>query len=915
MYPIKVSFLAFALLLPSLGGCDSTTPQEHVARAEQNLATNDLRTAVIELKNALQKQPDLASARLLLGEAHARLGDYPSALKEFERALDLGIDDQRLKVDLLAAKVRVGRYQEVIGELADAGALPKPLAVVLADAYLAGGDAGRARVLYQQAPQLAGANLGLARIAWSEGDAERAGHYFDQAVTLDENSVDAWLAKAEFELSQHTLDAAAQSFERASALPAGDLSGALGLARVSLLQGDLTAAGERIRNVLKRAPRLPVAQYLDGLIRFQQGDLDGAEAAIRNVQSVMPDHAPSLYLMGAIKYREGQLAQAEDNLQRFLARDKRNESAAKVLASVRLEQGDFEGVADVLEPLVAVTADPQLLAIYGSAQLRLGHTDVATSALERAVALAPDMAPFRNQLALSLLAAGDQGRAEAELETAIAVDESQFQSEYLMALLRIRERDWAGAEAAVASLLAKEPNSAVGLNLRGAVALGRQDAEAAQRDFRAALAADPTFLPAVQNLATLAERNGDSAGAARLYQDLLDNDPDNEGALLSLADLMLRERKSDAAVRYLETAAGANGQSVRARLGLARLYLASNRVDDATRVLEEALAVAPDLPDLNLLKAETLLRSGDTAAAQAIATELQSALGRREANGPLYLALGSLQARVGQRTLARSNLNRALELSDGSSVPALRALTRLDLGERNVGAAQSRLDALRKLGDSGPEFSLLAADVQLAGGDRAGAAAAYRELASEGVRDGVMRSAAMALGSGDADAAATVLQRWLEDHPQDAGADLLLADAFLRQDDKAAALQRYERLAASGNPVVLNNLAWLYMERGDDRAVATARQAVAAAPDSPAVLDTLGWILVQQNSTEEGLQVLTRSVQLGPDNPSVRYHLAVAQRAAGQHDAARDNLRQALAAGAFPESEAAQQLLDALSAG
>ncbi len=117
-------------------------------------------------------------------------------------------------------------------------------------------------------------------------------------------------------------------------------------------------------------------------------------------------------------YRQGQLAEAEDYLQRFIAQEPRNQSAVKLLATAHFDQGEFAQVVELLEQPRQTTSDPQILALYGTAQLRLGRPGKAAEALEAAVALAPDSAPFRNQLALSLAAAGDRGRAEAELESA-----------------------------------------------------------------------------------------------------------------------------------------------------------------------------------------------------------------------------------------------------------------------------------------------------------------------------------------------------------------------------------------------------------------------------------------------------------------------------------------------------------------
>ena len=115
------------------------------------------------------------------------------------------------------------------------------------------------------------------------------------------------------------------------------------------------------------------------------------------------------------------------------------------------------------------------------------------------------------------------------------------------------------------------------------------------------------------------------------------------------------------------------------------------------------------------------------------------------------------------------------------------------------------------------------------------------------------------------------------------------------------------------DPIVLNNLAWLYMERGDLRAVELARKAYVNAPDNPDIADTLGWVLVQNEQSEEALNYLKQSVRLRPDNPTIQYHLAVAQANLGAREAARNVLETALSFGEFPEEKEARRLLESLS--
>jgi len=901
-----------ALLLVLLCGCGSPTAEQHLHNAQARLADNELRAAVIELKNALQKAPDLAEARLLLGEARARLDDHRGAVQEFERALALELDDVRAERGLFRSKLHVGDYQEVIGALQGRDQLSPELAVILGRAYLADGNVEGARLMFQSGADLAEGRLGLALVAWQLGDAQTADRNFEQAVRLAPEVAEAWLRKGEFELSRQNLDRAEEAFATAVELPSGAVLGHLGLARTYLMRNDLATAGSNVARMLALAPEFPAAHYLDGLIRFEQGDLEGAESAIREVQSVAPDHGPSLYLLGTIQYRLGQLAQAEDTLRRYLAQDPGNESASKVLASVAFDRGDHEQVLRSLEPFAEATTDPQLLAMYGAAQLRLGHAAEATRALERAVNLAPDRAPFRNQLALSLLAAGDRFRAQAALESAIEVDGEQLQSDYLLALIHLRERKFDPAADAVAALIEKNPGSPIGYNLQGALALARGDQSRAHEAFERALDNDPSFLPATQNLAQLASQAGDADQATTHYQRFLEHNPGHEGALIALAEIALAQDEAEAAAGFLRRAVKVDAKAVRARLALARLELANNRVEAASTLVDEALERAPNLADLRLLRAEIDLHLGDDHGARQQVAQLQRRLAESPGNSALRLAVGQLQYRMGDLQTAEHHLERGLELTDGEDPDALHTLTRIALRQGDTTLARDRLTELRKV-DDGETSKLLEADVLLAVGQRQQARQVLAALAEDGVRRAVMQLAGMDLREDDVDAAVRRLDIWTAANPNDLGAELLITDALMRQNQDAA-LARYEGLAETGNPVVLNNLAWLYNERNDPRAVDTARRAVEAAPDSAEALDTLGWALLQQGEdAEEAVEILRRGVGLNPDNPSMQYHLGMALRATGDLKGARRALTQAAGAGAFPEADAARRALAELS--
>src|SRR3990167_9352632 len=89
----SVALLLAALTLAAIAGCGAPSDtQSLIAKAQEYRQKGDDMAAIIELKNLLQKNPDHAQARYLLGLAYLRAGDEASAEAELRRALKLGND-------------------------------------------------------------------------------------------------------------------------------------------------------------------------------------------------------------------------------------------------------------------------------------------------------------------------------------------------------------------------------------------------------------------------------------------------------------------------------------------------------------------------------------------------------------------------------------------------------------------------------------------------------------------------------------------------------------------------------------------------------------------------------------------------------------------------------------------------------
>ena len=901
------------LALLTVAGCDRTTPQEHLERAQKFVADGNPRSAIIEFKNALQKDPNLTAARLGLGEVDLAIGDFPSAEKELERALDLGADKSQVMPPLLESKLEFGRSQEVLGALDQLEPTPR-LDVVRGRALLISGNPEQAAAAFRAAlaadPSMTMAEVGLAQIALAANDPETAANLLAKAIQTDPRNRVALLAQGDLQTKAGRYDDALVAFNAAAKIPSVDLLADMGVIRVLVLQGKLDDADKAVDKVLALLPKYPMANYFKGLIAYQQQDYAAAEKALRVVQQQLPDHPPTLLLMGTVKFRQGQFAEADSLIGRFLTFDANNVSARRLLAAIRLSNNNPSGAIDALAPVAASLTDAQGLALLGTAYLRNGDGAKATTYLQQAVELAPDVAALRNQLAMSMIAGGETRNAIAQLETAVNLDAKLTQSDVMLVLLRMKEGNIDEAATTAKALVERDPKNPIGYNLVGVVALAKKDEAAAVAAFEKALSLDPTYSPAAQNLARIALAKGDVAGAKARLKTFLQSDSGDVAALTMLAQLSANERDWATAKELLERARSAHPDALGPRIALARIGLATNDLEMAQTVANEALAIDAGSFDALVVHAQTLVALGNTGAALPDVNKLQTLLSAASRpNGRAAVVVATLQRDLGQLDQARANLLKARQATPSSPEVSI-ALIQIDALRGDAASAKSELDELAKLGVDATQLSMLRADVASATGDLTGAAQAYRALAKSGNRDAIIKLAAALDRAGKLSEATQVLQQYVASHADDFGAGVALAGLVLKQGDRPGAITRYESLnARRDNAIVLNNLAWLYFETKDPRAVETARRAYALAPRNPEIADTLGWILVQQNTgLEEAVKFLETAAGARPDDPSIQYHVAVAYERMNRRTEARRAVDRSLELGTFAERDDAQAL-------
>jgi Flp pilus assembly protein TadD len=260
----------------------------------------------------------------------------------------------------------------------------------------------------------------------------------------------------------------------------------------------------------------------------------------------------------------------------------------------------------------------------------------------------------------------------------------------------------------------------------------------------------------------------------------------------------------------------------------------------------------------------------------------------------------------------------ALDLTRRSNEPALRALVEHLIASGNANEAVTAVQAALAAHPDVSGLHELRGRALRASDDPGGAREALgRALELEPERASALAElAALIAAQGDREAALALYDRAAGADPEEP-AHAWNAILLVAVSDAGAADSEHRAealLARHGTHAGAANLLARRLEARDpERALVLARRAVRFR-GGPDALDTLGRIQLARGDAERAARTLTRAVELRPDSPSTRYWMGIALAAAGDADGARRALREALAAEAFPEREAAQAALARLGA-
>jgi cellulose synthase operon protein C len=905
------AWTALAFCIALLGACGRDS-ESLVKSAQEYLAKGDANSAVIQLRNVLQKSPDNAEARYLLGTTLLDRRDPAGAVKELRRALELGYPKDKTVPPLARALIEDGDAKELVTEFGnvklDSTDAQAALKASVGEAQLSLGKVNEAEEAFTAAtqikPNFPKALLGLATLRAGKGDIPGAVKIVDDVLARSPVPVEAYLMKARLLLADNQPDEALAVLQKAVENRPDYLPARYELASMLIAKGDYdpaTAQIDAIRKVSKLDSR---AYYFEALIAARRGNLAAARESIQQVLKASPEHVPSLLLAGEIELRSKQYDSAQSYLRKALQGAPNSTYVQRLLAVTYLRLGSPARAVEVLQqPLSRGSKDPQLMAVAGEAYLAVGDFPKAEQYFAQTVALQPTNAQIRTRLGQVRLAQGETDSAIRDLEAASQLDPNVSQADLALIANMIRQKQFDQALAAVLKLEKKQPNNPLVYNLKGIIYLSKGDTDGGRANFERALQIQSDYLPAVSNLAQLERLQKKPELARTHYDKVLAKEPNNEQALMGLANLLqVIGSDSNEVESLLKKAVTANPQAINARGALARFYLRKGDARQALLVAQEANAALPNDPLTLELLGQVQLATGDATQATATFTKLVAA--RPGVIEPLMrLAQALIAAKEPDKAVER--LREILTINP-EYFEADREIVAIYAQTGRVEQALSQAKSLQGRKPSDSRGYMLEGNVWSTQGKWHEAEVAYSAAQKRAPDDGAVAARLHAVVSeeGKEAQADAVADKWLHAHPKDVVFRAYLGERALKKPDYKAAAKHYQALIAlqPENIIFLNNLAWVSGEMGDARALSYAEKASTIAPSSPAVLDTLGMLQLKKGDVNPGLENLRKAATLAPTQADIRLHFAKALIQSGNKEAARKELDALAQAGTPPDN-------------
>lgn len=886
----------------------ANTGSRHYDDALTRYAKEDLSGAIVQLKNAIQADPKMLAAHLLLGKALLRTGDIKAAEAALEQAQALGVARSEVVLPLGQVYLILGENRKIIESLNTEGLSGSTLAEVLVlrgSAYAMQGNRTLAAQSFEQArraaPDMAAPLIGEAKLKLRSGDVAGAKASATRATELEPKSASAWTTLAAVLQSSGETTPALAALDRALALEKGQVDAVVAKAGLQALLGRNADASKTL-DILKQGAIVdPRASYLRAALATRSGDSKSAQKFFSEVveqTDILPPGVvngdEAILMAAALSHQAlGNTEKARERLKNLLILAPKHFAGQLLLSSLLIDAREYSQAQPILEGLLRESPnEPAILNALGRLHLGRKHYRQASEYFEQAMSKAPSPMVMRD-LGITQLGLGNDKRGIELLEAALAQNPKDVDVLTRLSMLYAQQ----------------------GL------------ADKARKTAEAAVQVDPGNFTMHSFLGNIRGRTGDKKGARDAFEGVLKLDPKFLPAAVNLSWLDIEERRFEPARQRLTQLLKEYNRDAGLMFQLGVLEIRAGRLNEALPLWEQAMSLQPNDTRAGMAMIDALSKQGDITRALSVAKTLAA---KNPGDVPVLIALGQANLSAGDLQRARGTLRDASRLVD-QDAERLVMLGRMLLAADGVDDAIYNVQKALQARPNDLGAMSLQVEIEFKRGDRAKADAALKALnakhpnetlthtvnghaamgrgqfaaAAESYRNAFNRSpgtpnaillANALLASGQAQAAVSLLSDWHKKQPQDRNALFALAEVQSQAGLASDSKQSYSRLlqADGGNPVLWLKYAGSLMKARDPAAKPAAEKAVQLAPGNAEALALLGTIMVQQGEVESGVHRLREARLRAPSSPELRLSLAAGLSQLDRKAEAREELKAAL---------------------
>jgi len=906
------------LCILSLISCTGKSKDELFSEGVRLINENNPSSAIVLLKNALEKDPNFFEARHKLAEAYMSTGKFEQAGQEFQKLMRMDPSHTELQLELAKSYLYANKANEALKEvnsyIETHQASPEALEI-RGYAYTAKGDPAAGEESLMQAlkiePERASAKLGLAAIYAKRGKTADAEALLNDVIKSDEKNIKAYYMLAGLQASMSKREQALLTYKKIMQIFPAESDALYRTGLIYVDSKEYEKANQTADELINKFPKSPSGNLLKGITAYYKQDLSGAVAALRQSTAIRPTIG-AYYFLGLTFYQQGENELALSQFQTVLNNNPSNVQARLFLALINLKQKRTDNAINELKQIIQEHPDHAVAHnLLGSAYLQSGMNDEGMKELNKALELDPKLAEAHLKKGMLNLSIGKFKEGEMELKTAVSVAPEIVNTRLLLSSYYLKQQDYSRALTTLKEGLSGKKGDALFYNNIAAIQARQNKNAESLASLQKAKEADPDFLDAYFNTALYYAVTGDNDKALNEYRAVLQRSPKNVRALVSIAMLLEVQGKESESASYFAKAKETKDPA--AFLAQASYYVRKRDTQNALAVLDELLKLQPASVVALDLKGKILFGAQRYKEAIAVFDQLETAAPDRGLPGLIdsYIAMKDYS------TALKRLENKLASDPEKMWLRVQMARIYVLMGDERK-AVESANMIITPWQNSAVGYIVLASVYE-----QVNKPDSAIEALKKGIQvDGKNIDARLKLGDiyakkKEYSSALTTYESVAKLNPNVVQAYFAEGLVYEKMAKDKEAVKKYQQVLekAEDNVPAMNNLAFLYLQGlgSKEKALELAIRAYRAAPEAPQIMDTLGYALVKNNRPKEAFEVLRKAVALLPEDPSVQYHLALVYKEYGDAPHAREAVMRALKSTDFPEIKEARILLDKLN--